>query len=71
METVEALELYRPGYLENQGVESLGQKWCFLIEKFLKTWKKIVEKSRQDDTIQGRTFSQGDYGTQLSCFWRF
>ena len=37
---VEGLELYRPVYRGNQDVGSLGQKQRFVIEEFLKTWKK-------------------------------
>jgi hypothetical protein len=50
MEMVEVLALYRPVYRGNQDVELLGQKWCFLTEKFLKTWKKrssIKRKKKQ------------------------
>lgn len=69
---VEGLELYRLEYRGNQDVGSLGQKQRFVIEEFLKTWKKkkVVDKA-QEDRMQTQTFSQGDYGTQLSSFWRF
>jgi hypothetical protein len=40
MAMVEVLALCRPVYPGNQDAESLGQKWCFLTEKFLKICNK-------------------------------